>query len=249
MTDMKPSPGCCCVVSAHRFSVSKVNTSMRRHMSGKFADSGFTARLSRKLRPAILSSLAAGFVFASAGSGLSDDLAGFTRVRDDLSQKDRKRVERVVRPASSFEAPEKFEVMQGGAGTSTKLVNRDSLSHFSANLTFKEEETFKLGNALFRKLWVSSPSSTLASDGLGPLFNARACQSCHIKDGRGHPPEGAADATSMFLRLARPARTDQERQALEDYLVASLPDPVYGGQMQDLAVPGLKAEGRMVIDY
>ena len=185
---MKPSPGCCCVVSAHRFSVSKVNTSMRRHMSGKFADSGFIARLSRKIRPAILSSLAAGFVFASAGSGLSDDLAGFTRVRDDLSQKDRKRVERVVRPASSFEAPEKFEVMQGGAGTSTKLVNRDSLSHFSANLTFKEEETFKLGNALFRKLWVSSPSSTLASDGLGPLFNARACQSCHIKDGRGHPP-------------------------------------------------------------
>ena len=249
MTDMKPSPGCCCVVSAHRFSVSKVNTSMRRHMSGKFADSGFIARLSRKIRPAILSSLAAGFVFASAGSGLSDDLAGFTRVRDDLSQKARKRVERVVRPASSFEAPEKFEVMQGGAGTSTKLVNRDSLSHFSANLTFKEEETFKLGNALFRKLWVSSPSSTLASDGLGPLFNARACQSCHIKDGRGHPPEGAADATSMFLRLARPARTDQERQALEDYLVASLPDPVYGGQLQDLAVPGLKAEGRMVIDY
>ena len=53
----------------------------------------------------------------------------------------------------------------------------------------------------------------------------------------------------MFLRLARPAKTDEERQALEDFLVASLPDPVYGGQLQDLAVPGLKAEGRMVIEY
>ncbi|MDF1609078.1 di-heme oxidoredictase family protein [Hoeflea sp. YIM 152468] len=185
----------------------------------------------------------------SQGAALAGDAAGLPTSRDDLSAKDRKRVERVVKPASRFDAPEQFERMQGGAGTSTKLINRDSLSHFNTNLTFKEEETFKLGNALFRKLWVSSPASTLASDGLGPLFNARACQSCHIKDGRGHPPEGAADATSMFLRLARPARTKEERQALEDFLVATLPDPVYGGQLQDLAVPGLKAEGRMVIAY
>ncbi len=188
-------------------------------------------------------------VLALLMPALADDLAGLPHTRDDLTAKDRKRVERIVQPATSFEAPEQFERMQGGAGTSTKLVNRDALSQFNANLTFEQEETFKLGNALFRKLWVSSPSSTLASDGLGPLFNARACQSCHIKDGRGHPPEGAADATSMFLRLARPARTDEERQALENFLVASLPDPGYGGQLQDLAVPGLKAEGRMVIEY
>ena len=71
-------------------------------------------------------------------------------------------------------------------------VNQDSFSQFSANITFAEEETFKLGNALFRKLWVSSPSSTQASDGLGPLYNARACQTCHLKDGRGHPPEGSS---------------------------------------------------------
>ncbi|MBU4531156.1 MAG: c-type cytochrome [Hoeflea sp.] len=202
---------------------------------------------SHHFRSAFAGSLAALFI---AGSPVAaGELAELPHTRDDLSEPDRKRVERVVEPADSFEAAEKFEVMQGGAGTSTKLVNRDSLSHFNTNLTFKEEETFKLGNALFRKLWVSSPSSTQASDGLGPLFNARACQSCHIKDGRGHPPEGAADATSMFLRLARPARTDEERQALEDHLVASLPDPVYGGQLQDLAVPGLRSEGRMVIEY
>lgn len=203
----------------------------------------------RGIRAAALGVIAFGLIMTATGSVMADDLAGLPGTRDDLSDKDRQKVERVVEPATSFEAPEKFESMQGGAGTSTKLVNRDSLSHFNANLTFKEEETFKLGNALFRKLWVSSPSSTLASDGLGPLFNARACQSCHIKDGRGHPPEGAADATSMFLRLARPARTEAERQALATYLAASLPDPVYGGQMQDLAVPGLKSEGRMVIHY
>ncbi|WP_322987724.1 di-heme oxidoredictase family protein [Hoeflea sp.] len=193
--------------------------------------------------------MAVGLGLTTAITAHADPLAGLPATRDDLSAKDRARVARIVEPTSSFAAAEQFELMQGGAGTSTKLINRDALSHFNANLTFEEEETFKLGNALFRKLWVSSPSSTLASDGLGPLFNGRACQSCHIKDGRGHPPEGAADATSMFLRLARPPETDEQRKALEDYLIASVPDPVYGGQFQDLAVPGLQAEGRMVIDY
>ncbi|MCB1386870.1 MAG: thiol oxidoreductase [Nitratireductor sp.] len=169
--------------------------------------------------------------------------------RDDLSAKDRRRVKAVTAPASSFDKAENFELMQGGAGTSTKLVNRDAFSQFNQNLTFEEEETFKLGNALFRKLWVSSPSSTRASDGLGPLFNARACQSCHLKDGRGHPPEGNSDATSMFLRLSRTASTGEEREALENFLLSNYPDPVYGGQLQDLAVPGLRAEGHMRIVY
>ncbi|WP_245281356.1 di-heme oxidoredictase family protein [Rhizobium sp. AAP43] len=170
-------------------------------------------------------------------------------LRPDLSPKDRARVAAVTRPTSDFSKAENFELMQGGAGTSTHRVSADSFSQFSTNITFAEEQDFKLGNALFRKLWVSSPSSTQASDGLGPLFNARACQSCHLKDGRGHPPEGDRDQTSMFLRLARPPTTPEEKAKLERLEIASLPDPVYGGQLQDQAVPGLAAEGRMVISY
>ncbi|MEM7461136.1 MAG: di-heme oxidoredictase family protein [Pseudomonadota bacterium] len=169
--------------------------------------------------------------------------------RSDLNDQDRERVAAVTEPAKHFDEAESFEVMQGGAGTSRKKINRDAFSHASQNLTFKEQESFKLGNALFGKLWVSSPASTKASDGLGPLFNARACQSCHIKDGRGHPPEADSDATSMLLRLSRPASTEEERAALEQFLVANHPDPVYGGQFQDLAVPGMKAEGHMAISY
>ncbi len=127
--------------------------------------------------------------------------AGLSTTRTDLTPKDLARVEAITKPTNDFSKPEQFELMQGGAGTSKKRPNQDAFSQFSANITFEEEGTFKLGNALFRKLWVSSPSSTQASDGLGPLFNARACQSCHLKDGRGHPPEGNPDATSMFLRL------------------------------------------------
>jgi len=237
------------MILVHLFSSSAEVNSVRRNMTKKFLAFPLAQPGLHHVPSVFAGSLLVCLALMTAAPVAASDLAGLPHTRDDLSDKDRKRVERVVAPASSFGSAERFESMQGGAGTSTKLVNRDSLSHFNANLTFEEEETFKLGNALFRKLWVSSPSSTQASDGLGPLFNARACQSCHIKDGRGHPPEGAADATSMFLRLARPARTDEERQALEDHLAASLPDPVYGAQFQDLAVPGLLSEGKMVIDY
>ena len=140
--------------------------------------------------------------------------------------------------------------MQGGAGTSRKRVNRDAFSQSSANITFEEEGTFKLGNALFRKNWVSAPSSTQASDGLGPLFNARACQSCHLKDGRGHPPEGGRrrhlDVPAAGART--PQRT-RRRRPLPTTTVLNFPDPVYGAQLQDLAVPGLAGEGTMAISY
>lgn len=193
--------------------------------------------------------LAGAAVTGAVMAGQPADEVALPVTRTDLNEKDIKRVRKVTRPTVNFTKAESFEAMSGGAATSLATVNQDSFSQFSANLTFAEEEEFKLGNALFRKLWVSSPSSTQASDGLGPLFNARACQSCHLKDGRGRPPEGRSDATSMFFRLARGPVDDIERQAIETFAVPNFPDPVYGGQLQDLAVPGLAAEGKMKIAY
>jgi CxxC motif-containing protein (DUF1111 family) len=193
--------------------------------------------------------MAIGFAALPAAVLAGGDLVPANGGRTDLTPGDQARVGAVTRPAAAFDKAEPFEAMPGGAATSAKLVNRDAFSHFSANLDFEGERDFKLGNALFRKVWVASPSSTQASDGLGPLFNARACQSCHLKDGRGHPPEGSGDATSMFLRLARPAATDDERRAVDSLEALNFGDPVYGGQLQDLAVTGLRAEGRMTIRY
>ncbi|UVK43516.1 thiol oxidoreductase [Mesorhizobium sp. AR07] len=188
---------------------------------------------------------------ALSSSAMAGDLqpGAFATTRSDLNPKDQARVTAITRPTSDFSRPEPFELMQGGAGTSRKDVSRDSFLQSSANITFEEEGTFKLGNALFRKNWVSSPSSTQASDGLGPLFNERACQNCHLKDGRGRPPQGDAGTTSMFLRLARDASTAEEKAALADHRVLNFPDPVYGTQLQELAVPGLRGEGRMHVDY
>lgn len=172
------------------------------------------------------------------------------RHRDDLTAKDRIRVQAVTELTDIFSVAERFERLSAGATTSRSKPGRNAFSDFLDNLSFEGEQDFKLGNGLFKKLWVTSPSSTQASDGLGPLFNARSCQRCHLKDGRGHPPSGPDDlATSMFLRLSVPARTDAERKALADKTMLRIAEPTYGGQLQDLAIPGLPAEGRMRITY
>ena len=170
--------------------------------------------------------------------------------RTDLSKQDQARVAVVIRSAQQFTKAEAFENMAGGAATYTGTPDRNAFSAHSSNLSFAGQEKFKLGNGLFRKLWVSSPSSTQASDGLGPLFNARSCQRCHLKDGRGHPPESAEDsAISMFLRLSVPPRTEAEKQKIESGELDLIQEPTYGGQFQDMAIPGVQAEGRMTITY
>ena len=170
--------------------------------------------------------------------------------RDDLSEGDRRRVRGVTAQVTDFSRPERYERMAGGAATSVASVNANAFSHPSANLTFEGRQDFAVGNGLFRKLWVSAPSSTRASDGLGPLFNARACQRCHIKDGRGRPPLSAADgARSMVLQVSVLPRTAEERAPLESGFVPFHADPVYGAQLQEFAVPGLPAEGKTAIAY
>jgi len=187
------------------------------------------------------------FLVITLVAGLAVASDGGTRT--DLTPADLKRVLAVTAPTGDFARPENFEQLPGGAATVRKRVNQDIFSFSSANLGFADEERFKLGNALFRKLWVSSPASTEASDGLGPLFNARGCQNCHLKDGRGHVPAEGEDAVSMFLRLSVPARSEAEKAALADLSAKVISEPTYGGQLQNFAVQGLAAEGRMVVSY
>ncbi|RYE07475.1 MAG: c-type cytochrome [Hyphomicrobiales bacterium] len=170
--------------------------------------------------------------------------------RQDLTPKDLERVRAVTAPTTDFSASEKFEQLPAGATTNRKLVNRDAFSAFSQNLSFEDQSRFALGNGFFRKVWVASPSSTQSSDGLGPLFNARGCQNCHLKDGRGHPPMGADDdGVSMFLRLSVPAHTEAEQALLASGEQNVIPEPTYGTQLQNFAVTGLRAEGQMAISY
>lgn len=157
------------------------------------------------------------------------------------------RIAAVTLPTTNFTEPEQFESNPAGAATVRASDSRNAFSQPSGNISFEKELDFKVGNGLFKKLWVSSPSSTLASDGLGPLFNARSCQRCHLKDGRGHPPAGPNDnATSMLVRVSIPGGPTPTEIA--DY-IATQPDPDYGGQIQDFSVAGIDAEARLHVTY
>ncbi|MEM9602526.1 MAG: di-heme oxidoredictase family protein [Pseudomonadota bacterium] len=126
--------------------------------------------------------------------------------------------------------------LPGGHTTHTRADNRQSFSHASTNLPASERMAFTLGNAIFRKRWVASPASTASSDGLGPLYNARSCQRCHVKDGRGAPPGVLPVLGVSGSVLALRAHDGQGG------------DPVYGAQLQDFGVPGLAAEGRLNVE-
>lgn len=197
--------------------------------------------------------LAAGAAAGPAALELGDPhLAPEPRTEDE-----RARIAAVTAPPAQFDTAEPFEANPAGAATVRARSDADAFSLPSGNISFERELDFKLGNGLFRKLWVSSPSSTRASDGLGPLYNARSCQRCHLKDGRGHPPEGPEDSrVSMFLRLSVPAAPKEPVSEIEAFMLSlgeetprTRPEPVYGGQLQDFAVPGHAAEGRMEVSY
>ncbi|MEO6299059.1 MAG: di-heme oxidoredictase family protein [Paracoccaceae bacterium] len=155
------------------------------------------------------------------------------------------RIAKVLTPVTDFTKPEPFEGKPGGGTTVRVRPGLDAFSQFSGNMPFDRQADFNLGNGLFTKTWVPAPASTRASDGLGPLFNAHGCQDCHLKDGRGHTPDGDS-RVSMFLRLSVPGGSAPSE--IEGYL-ATLPEPTYGGQLQDLASAGQAAEGRMDISY
>ena len=141
------------------------------------------------------------------------------------------------------------EIKQGG-DTGISISSAESYSKPSSNLTASRKGSFFIGNAFFKQPWVIAPASTDSRDGLGALFNVAACQSCHIKDGRGHAPMNADDdADSLLIRLSMPATTDEQRQQLQDSLIEKVVHPMYGGQLQDRGIQGVPAEARISVQW
>ncbi|WP_460157694.1 di-heme oxidoreductase family protein [Pseudomonas sp. S2_H10] len=148
--------------------------------------------------------------------------------------------------APKFTQAEPGEARSGGSATVRK-TDQNAFSMPSANLPPSRRVDFSVGNSFFRSPWVIAPSTTTARDGLGPLFNTNACQGCHIKDGRGHPPTADdVNAVSMLVRLSIP---DAPAYARVIEQLGVVPEPVYGGQFQDMAVPGVAPEGKVRVDY
>jgi CxxC motif-containing protein (DUF1111 family) len=139
--------------------------------------------------------------------------------------------------ASLYEPGEEF----AGGDTTVFETGTQAFSLAARNLKGARRDDFFVGNAFFKRNWVTAPSSTTGLDGLGPTFNAPACASCHFLDGRGAPPQEPGEAfLGLLVRLSVPGQDEHG---------GPLDEPSYGGQFNHHAVLGVPAEGGSHVTY
>lgn len=131
---------------------------------------------------------------------------------------------------------------QLGGDTTRDDASQNAFGFAAPHLTSEENRRFEIGDSFFTSNWVTAPSSTDNRDGLGPTFNAQACSSCHLLDGRGAPPDpGEKGRVGLLLRLSVPGR--------DPTTGAPFGEPAYGGQLQDRAILDVPAEGHIDLTY
>jgi CxxC motif-containing protein (DUF1111 family) len=131
------------------------------------------------------------------------------------------------------------EPKSGGAATT---LDDTSQAYGNSVRKLSEEQAgrFSLGHSVFSRAWVTAPATTDNLDGLGPLFNARACASCHSKDGRSAPFSDSGALLGMLFRLSIPGSADNG---------GPNPDPIYGDQLRPFGILGVPGDGTPHVSY
>lgn len=138
-----------------------------------------------------------------------------------------------------FAGVDPSEEFPGGSG-STDDFSVQAFSHPLSGTRGQLRRDFNVGNSFFNTVWVESPSATTLRDGLGPIYNAVSCSSCHFKDGRGRGlPEapGKVDVSLLF------------RLRVKNGPKEVIPHPVYGSQFQPVGVSGVRGEGSVHVSF
>jgi len=127
------------------------------------------------------------------------------------------------------------EALPGGATTSRGAPLERAFQQRATNSSVQNQLYFNSGVGFFIEPWLLAPSRVQTRLGLGPLYNARACADCHARGGRGQPPlSGDEPFVGLILKLGNTGRGKHGEP---------LPDPVYGEQLQLLAIAGVDGEG------
>ncbi|HVY79716.1 MAG TPA: di-heme oxidoredictase family protein [Steroidobacteraceae bacterium] len=142
--------------------------------------------------------------------------------------------------ASTPAGPEWLTARTGG-DTTIAIANENAFARAILTMSPADLRRFTFGNRLFNTNWVAAPASVEVFDGLGPVFNRVSCSACHTRDGRGRPPETeGAPLESMLVRLSLPGSGEHGEP---------IPVPHYGDQLNEKAIPGVPAEGRVVVRF
>lgn len=119
------------------------------------------------------------------------------------------------------------------------------------SLNDEQYDEFILGRSFFVIPWVEAPSVTTARDGLGPLFNANTCVSCHPANGRGTLLNDGLSSRSLLARLSIDSgvliKSESHKSILEKK--GFIPEPVYGNQLAINGIHGVDFEGKVKIDF
>ena len=131
------------------------------------------------------------------------------------------------------------ELFPAGKGT-TEDFSVHAFSHPMSGTRGNDRRAFVVGNSFFKSAWVSSPASTPLRDGLGPIYNATSCTSCHHLDGRGKglPNSKGNTDISLLFRI----KEINEKGALEKH-------PVYGDQLQPFGIEDVNGEGNVEVSF
>ena len=119
------------------------------------------------------------------------------------------------------------------------FLNASSLQERQTGLSDSQLDSFVLGKSFFRTPWVEAPSATTARDGLGPLFSANTCISCHPQNARGSVYNAKGEISrSLVTRISV-----KNSQAIDPKLGFAV-EPTYGSQLSINAIYGVTPEGK-----
>ncbi|WP_164001728.1 di-heme oxidoredictase family protein [Pyxidicoccus caerfyrddinensis] len=128
-------------------------------------------------------------------------------------------------------AVEPGEELPGGAATVTD-AGRNAFGRSPPNMDRSRWPEFHLGKRVFDRDW-SDPGHL---PGLGPLFSANSCMTCHVKDGRGRPPLSPSEPqVSLAIQLGSATGPG--------------PHPVYGEQLDVHQLGQPRGEGTVEVGH
>jgi len=132
------------------------------------------------------------------------------------------------------------------AGLFTVDRSARALIHVQAGLDDDSLDQFALGRSFFTIPWVEAPSATTARDGLGPLFNANSCASCHKNNGGGAASTqgGKSLSRSIVIKLGQWVDALSNQAGFNG---GFKPDPIYGGQLAINGTHDVPFEGQVTV--
>jgi CxxC motif-containing protein (DUF1111 family) len=129
------------------------------------------------------------------------------------------------------------EGLLGGAATVPYLVVEPQMAYSQMALDIQPEtaEAFLAGRRLFHTSFLAgahsepnNPAFLEHGGKLGPLFNEESCTGCHLRNGRGSPPEAGSPLRSLVIKAFGPTGPGGEPSA----------HPTFGRQVQNRALAG-----------